>query len=147
MDITISDLTPDDYNRVMTVWNQCDGIGLSGSDSEENIRSFLGKNPGMSFIAKVGDRIVGAVLCGHDGRRGHIYHLGVHPDYRHQGIGRTLSERCLCALKEAKIERCHLFVYNDNVEGIQFWMRTGWRLRSELSIATKDIEPDNGGEC
>jgi len=140
MGITFSQLTIDMYDRVISLWKQCEGIGLSSADARENIEAYLTRNPGMSFIASVGEKIVGAVLCGHDGRRGYIHHLGVDPNYRRSGIGRQLVEKCVSALKAAGIQKCHLLIFQDNFDGICFWKRTGWTHRSDIRVISKFIE-------
>lgn len=67
-----------------------EGIGLSNADSQENIAGFLERNPNLSFVAVANGKIIGTVLCGHDGRRGYIYHVMVSDAYRNQGIGKAL---------------------------------------------------------
>ena len=75
MSIIFSQFTIDLYEEVIFLWNQCDGIGLSDADSRGSIKAYLERNPGMSFVASENGNIVGAILCGHDGRRGYIHHL------------------------------------------------------------------------
>jgi putative acetyltransferase len=74
--------------------------------------------------------LVGAILCGHDGRRGAIHHLAVAPAYRRRGVGSDLLEYCLRRLREAEIPRCNLFLYDDNEVGRRFWERHGWQAVS-----------------
>jgi len=129
-----------DYDAVFSLWRQCEGIGLSEADSRESIRHYLKRNPGMSFIATSGDAVVGAVLCGHDGRRGYIHHLAVHTDYRRRSLGRRLVEHCLPGLGGEGIRKCHIFVMNHNQAGIAFWKSVVWTLRSDLSVISRNIE-------
>ena len=131
------------YNAVFSLWKQCDGIGLSAADSRESIQGYLKRNPGMSFLAGFEDKVVGAVLAGHDGRRGYIHHLAVHPNYRRHGLARKLVERCLTELAGAGIQKCHLFIFNDNIHGIEFWKRIGWDYRSDISVVSKIIGPNS----
>ncbi len=142
MKFAISHLTIDMYDQVITLWEQCEGIGLSDADSRENIRLYLERNPDMSFVAQDDGLIVGAVMCGHDGRRGYFYHLAVRPDYRRRGIGRKLIDRCLSALRSVSIQKCHIFIFNDNADGVQFWKDIGWTYRTDISVMSKDIERD-----
>lgn len=128
-----------DYQNIISLWKNCAGIGLSSADSKANMQSYLRRNPGMSFVAKYQNEIIGAALCGHDGRRGYLHHLAVHPDYRNQGIGRSLVERCVSALQRMGIQKCHLFIFNSNIEGIQFWEKIGWSPRNDLGIVSKEI--------
>ena len=125
MNIEIRPLSLGVYDAVFGLWRQCEGIGLSKTDSRENIERYLERNPGMSFIAICGDAVVGAVLCGHDGRRGYIHHMAVAPKYRRRSLGRRLVERCLAALAREGLQKCHLFVMNHNHDGIAFWKSVG----------------------
>ena len=87
-----------------------------------------------SFLAEETGALVGAVLCGHDGRRGYIHHLVVKESHRRQGIGKALVGRCLEALHQANIDKCHLFVFVDNQLAIDFWKQTGWTQRIDLTV-------------
>jgi len=127
------------YDQVYTLWQGCEGIGLSAADEKKNIQRYLDQQQGMSFVAIVEDYVVGAVLCGHDGRRGYLHHLAVHQDYRGKGIGRKLVDRCLYALKRAGIQKCHLFSLSGNTEGELFWGAIGWYPRSDLGVFSKEI--------
>ncbi len=142
MSLLIREMIPDDYEPVIALWQGCEGIGLSSADEREPISRYLAHNPGMSFVAFLDGRLVGAVLCGHDGRRGYLHHLAVDPAMRGQGIGRALSERCLAALARAGIHKCHIFVYENNEDGLAFWEKGGWVQRHELMIMSHDIAPD-----
>ena len=85
---TIRPMVMTDYEAVRPLWESCEGIGLNDADRPGALRRYLARNPGMSFVARDGDSVVGAVLCGHDGRRGYLNHLAVPPAYRRQGIAR-----------------------------------------------------------
>ena len=121
MQIDYFELKITDYQNVISLWKSCEGIGLSNADSTDSLQAYLRRNPGTSFVAKHQNEIIGAVLCGHDGRRGYLHHLAVQPAYRNQGIGRSLVERCVVALQQIEIQKCHLFIFNSNIAGIQFW--------------------------
>ncbi len=140
--MTIRPMTADDYDAVLALWQSSEGVGLSSADSRESIAGYLARNPGHSFVVEVDGMLVGAVLCGHDGRRGYIHHLAVHPDYRRRGIGRELAARCLAALREAGIQKCHLFVFGENRNGRQFWQNTGWTERVELILMSRATTTD-----
>ncbi|WP_051284369.1 GNAT family N-acetyltransferase [Desulforegula conservatrix] len=136
-----------DYEEVINLWEMCDGIGLSSADSPEKIGAYLERNPGMSFIAKIDGKIAGAVLSGHDGRRGFIHHLAVHPLFRKKGIGRKLANECASALESAGIEKCHLFIFASNESGIKFWGNTGWSMRKDIGIMSRDLDTRGVTSC
>jgi ribosomal protein S18 acetylase RimI-like enzyme len=140
MEITISPFTLDDYEAVMDLWLDTEGVGLSSADSKESIQFYLEHNPDMSFLATHKDKLVGAILSGHDGRRGYIHHLAVHPDYRREGIGSALVDECLDKLEEIGIKKCHLFIILDNLDGILFWQNTGWMPREDIGVMSMELE-------
>ena len=125
MDLLIQAMSIADYGEVIALWKASENVGLSSADERESIEAYLARNPGMSFVAKVNSRIVGAALCGHDGRRGYLHHLVVKKSYRETGIGRRLVEKCMESLRNDGIHKCHLFVFHRNEEGRAFWERIG----------------------
>ena len=139
MDSSIRDFKIQDYNAAFELWKVDPNIGLSAADDRDNISNFLKRNPGLSKVAVDGKDIVATVLCGHDGRRGYIYHLYVAPDYRRKGLGQRLMEACLDGLRKEKIRKCHLFVFGTNELGKNFWTGTGWKKRDDIAIFSKDL--------
>lgn len=130
-----------DYDAVVSFWRGIPGIGLDAdSDSRRGIRRYLKRNPGLSFVALSKGRIVGAVLSGHDGRRGYLHHLAVAPSYRKLGIGKTLAARCLRALGKQGIPKCNIFLFRSNTAGKSFWTHNGWNVRQDLNILQKKIK-------
>ena len=129
----------DDYNQMIELWKCTAGIGLSDADSKSYIGEFLKRNPGLSFVCVKDRKIVGTVLCGHDSRRGYIYHLAVDKIFRKQGIGKALMAQSLERLRKQGVTKCHLFLYNDNESAIQFYEKTGWKRRDNLLIYSKDL--------
>jgi ribosomal protein S18 acetylase RimI-like enzyme len=154
--IEIREMTIADYDDAIALWQTTEGMGLSAADTREAIARYLARNPGMSFVARGEDgSLAGAVLCGHDGRRGYLHHLAVHTACRGQGLGSQLAGHCLAALRaEARpesagailaalqaegIDKCHLFVKRDNPSGQSFWEKTGWYERTDLVLMSIDI--------
>ena len=147
MKIEFYPFTIDSYDAVFALWQQCESIGLSDADSQERIRMYLNRNPGMSFIAASEDNVVGAILAGHDGRRWYIHHLAVASDFRKKGIARQLVNRCLKALTDSGIRKCHIFIFNSNVDGIAFWKAIGWTYRLDIGVMSKTLVPGIRGAC
>jgi putative acetyltransferase len=125
------------YEEVYRLWSQCGGVGLSSADSREAIGRYLDRNPGLSFVALREGEICGAVLAGHDGRRGYIHHLAVAPGCRRLGLGRRLVKASLDALAAEGIEKAHLFVFKENADGLAFWRAGGWEVREDLAMMSR----------
>ena len=136
-------MTLADYAAVVALWRATEGIGLSGADEREPIRAYLARNPDMSFVALAGKRIVGAVLAGHDGRRGYLHHLAVRPNWRRRGIGGALVDASLTRLAAAGIPKCNLFLFDHNETGRAFWEQHGWSARVDLVVMQKPLAGAN----
>ncbi len=125
----IRPLLVSDYDHVYRLWSQTAGMSLHDEDdSRERIELYLKRNPGLCFVAVAENRVVGAVLCGHDGRRGILRHLAVEPRYRNQGIARELIAKVIASLREQGINKCNIYVLDNNAEGLEFWKHFGARL-------------------
>jgi ribosomal protein S18 acetylase RimI-like enzyme len=83
--------------------------------------------------------LAGAVLCGHDGRRGFIYHLAVAPTFRGRAVGKLLLADCINGLRKARIKRAIILVAGDNPTGHEFWLRNGWEDIAEANPMARDI--------
>ena len=129
------------YDEAAKLWAATEGVGLTKGDSKDAIQKYLNRNPGLSFVCTDPERniLVGTILCGHDGRRGIIYHLAVNKEYRGKGLGKKLLEHSLEKLKGSGITRCLIVVKEDNSTGTEFWIRTGWDERPDVKLLSKDL--------
>lgn len=125
-------MTIDDYDAVRALMRGTPGVSLRAADSRESVERYLARNPGLSRVAEIDGRIVGCLFAGHDGRRGMLNHLVVHPDVRRQGIGRRLVTAALDGLAAEGILKTHLVVFADNGTAIAFWRELGWLARDDL---------------
>ena len=140
-------MTTADYEVVLRLWQKTEGVGLNESDEKELVTAFLIRNPGLSRVALKGDLIVGAVLCGHDGRRGYLHHLAVAKTDRKRGLGKALVEACLADLARMGIPKCNIFLFADNAEGESFWLHYGWSKRADLQVMQKPLACNSQPIC
>ena len=133
-------MTPDDYDAVRACWMACAGMGLNTvDDSREGTTRYLTRNPHTCFVSEQYGTITGAILAGHDGRRGYIYHTAVNPTHRHQGIGTALVNAALHALANEGIIKVALVVFSRNDAGNTFWERLGFTARGDLTYRNKAL--------
>lgn len=133
-------MTINDYEELFELWKNTPNMGLrSLDDSKEGISCFLKRNPNTNFVACENGQLVGAILSGHDGRRGYIDHTVVLPDYRGRGIASNLIELAVDALKKEGITRVCLNVMETNEQGKKFWISKGWEKKDFLGFYSKAI--------
>jgi putative acetyltransferase len=132
-------MTIEDHDKALQLWRDTEWISLSDTDAREPMKLFLDRNPGLSLVARDGDRLIGIILCSHDGRRGYLHHLAVDKDYRRQGIGSGLVQRCLTALAKEGIIKCNIYFIEENEAGMAFWVRNGFELLPHFGWMQKVI--------
>lgn len=137
-DLIIREMTIDDYDQVYSLWLVTTKRALSQADSRENIEKYLIHNKGMSLVGIKDGKIIATVLAGHDGRRGFIHHMAVSPDYRRQGIGRSLAKEADNRIKSAGIAKTHIFCYKNNELGQPFWKAMGFKKRDDIDVFSYD---------
>ncbi len=129
----------DDYDKAVALWRMVEGVEIAEGDSREEIGAYLLRNPGLSRVAEENGTMVGAVLCGHDGRRGLIYHLAVAPASHGKGIGKLLVRECLTRLRATGIVRALILVAGDNAGAHSFWLRIGWEDVTDVIVMGIDL--------
>lgn len=127
-------MTIEDYDQVKALWMTIKGFAIrSVDDSREGVEIFLRRNPSTSVVCEMDGKIVGAILCGHDGRRGCFYHVCVQEEYRMHGIGKKMVVFCMEALKAEHINKVSLIAFTENDIGNAFWRQIGWTERKDLN--------------
>ena len=117
--MTIRTMTIEDYDQVRALWMTIKGFGIrSLDDSRRGVEKFLKRNPTTSVVAIEDGQVVGAILCGHDGRR---------------GIGKAMVIHCMNALKAEEINKVSLIAFSVNDVGNAFWNEIGWTRRMDLN--------------
>lgn len=143
-DFTLSVMTIDDYPEVRELWLSIHGFAIrSIDDSREGVERFLQRNPSTSVVARVNGELVGAILCGHDGRRGCMYHVCVKEGFRRQGIGKAMVVFCMKALADEKISKVSLIAFSTNDIGNAFWNEIGWVRRLDLNYYDFTLNENN----
>lgn len=140
----IREMKIEDYPQVYKLWMSIKGFGIrSIDDSEEGVARFIRRNPTTSIVAEADGRIIGAILCGHDGRRGCFYHVCVHETFRKRGIGKAMAVAAMKALQAEQINKVCLIAFTDNEVGNQFWKSVGWTFREDLNYYDFTLNEEN----
>ena len=151
MSVTTRLVTIEDYDKIFALWNSTEQTKRALNpvdDSREGIARYLKRNPTTCFLALSKDgsgdapEVIGVILTGHDGRRGIIHHMCVHPSFRRQGIARMLVQKAEEALKKEGINKIFGLVFKDNDAANAFWENQGYTLRTNLNYRNKSLNND-----
>ena len=140
----IREMRASDYDAVKALWMTIRGFAIrSIDDSKEGVRKFIERNPGLSTVAEESGEIIGAILCGHDGRRATLYHVCVKESYRKRGIGKSMVVRCMEELQKEGINKVALIAFTHNDVGNAFWKEIGWTGREDLNYYDFTLNTEN----
>ena len=143
-EVKIRTMEAGDYPNVYRLWKSIKGFGIrSVDDSREGVERFIRRNPSTSVVAEARGELVGAILCGHDGRRGCFYHVCVREDYRQRGIGKSMAVCAMRALQEEHINKVCLIAFKKNEVGNSFWKSVGWTFREDLNYYDFVLNDEN----
>ncbi|MCQ2498412.1 MAG: GNAT family N-acetyltransferase [Lachnospiraceae bacterium] len=144
MEYEVRTMTIEDYPKVKELWMTIKGFAIrSIDDSREGVERFLRRNPTTSVVAVSNGEVIGAILCGHDGRRGCLYHVCVREDSRLHGIGKNMVIKCMNELKKEKISKVSLIAFSTNDIGNAFWKQIGWTKREDLNYYDFTLNEEN----
>ena len=143
-EIRIQPMTIGDYDEVRALWMTISGFGIRAlDDSPADIRRFILRNPTTSVVARAGERIVGSILCGSDGRQGALYHVCVAREYRRRGIGTRMVGYCMQQLKLMGINKVSLIAFVRNDAGNAFWKQIGWTRKTDVNYYEFVLNQEN----
>ncbi len=144
MSIIIREMTMDDYEKVYELWTGIQGFGIrSIDDSREGVERFLRRNPTTSVVAEQNGRIVGSIMCGHDGRTACFYHVCVEKSYRKHGVGYQMVRYAVQALRDEGISKVTLIAFKRNEIGNAFWRSLGWTEREDVNVYDLVLNEEN----
>ncbi|WP_258209840.1 GNAT family N-acetyltransferase [Paenibacillus radicibacter] len=131
----------EDYDSISKLWGKLTEVNISLEfDNRNRMNSYLTRNPGLSSVAIIKEEVVGTALCGHDGRRGSLFHVVLDENIRGNGISKQMIERSINCLKEIGIDNGFLFVSNTNESAQSYWKYNGWKPLPEVTYFYKTFE-------
>ena len=137
-ELTIVALTAEDYDAVRELWEQAGlKIRSSGRDSREQFAKQLAGGIQTVLGARLEDRLVGVVITTHDGRKGWINRLAVHPDFRREGLGLRLIAEAERVLHEQGLPIIAALIEDWNQPSLALFVRAGYVEYPGIHYVTK----------
>ena len=122
-----------DYAAVIDLWEKT-GLGgaLRGDDREAIERTIrLG---GRLLVAVLPDEgLIGSSWMTFDGRRIHLHHIAVQPEWQRRGIGRRLTELSSHFAKETGMQ-IKLEVHRSNKGAVKLYQELGFRYLGDYDV-------------
>ena len=135
----IRQFVPNDTNRVIFIWEQCDLV-RNWNNPNFDIQRKLNFQKELFFVGLFNDEIIATAMFGYDGHRGWLNYFAVLPNFQKKGFGRQLMTYGEMALIERGCPKLNLQIRNDNTKAINFYQKVGYKEDAAVSFGKRLIE-------
>ena len=135
----IRQFVPNDTNRVIFIWEQCDLV-RNWNNPNFDIQRKLNFQKELFFVGLLNDEIIATAMFGYDGHRGWLNYFAVLPNFQKRGFGKKLMTFGEMALIEKGCPKLNLQIRNDNTKAINFYKKVGYKEDAAVSFGKRLIE-------
>ena len=135
----IRQFVPNDTNRVIFIWEQCDLV-RSWNNPNFDMQRKLNFQKELFFVGLLNDEIIATAMFGYDGHRGWLNYFAVLPNFQKRGFGKKLMTFGEMALIEKGCPKLNLQIRNDNTKAINFYQKVGYKEDAAVSFGKRLIE-------
>lgn len=121
---------------MIALWEAC-GLTRPWNDAAADFARAVEGMSSEVLLCEQDGGLAATVMVGDDGHRGWVYYLGVAPDHRGNGLGRTLMEAAEAWLRGRAAPKIQLMVREDNEQAISFYKALGYELQSVVTIGKR----------
>ena len=135
----IRQFVPNDTNRVIFIWEQCDLV-RNWNNPNFDIQRKLNFQKELFFVGLLNDEIIATAMFGYDGHRGWLNYFAVLPNFQKRGFGKQLMTFGEMALIEKGCPKLNLQIRDDNTKAINFYQKVGYKEDTAVSFGKRLIE-------
>ena len=139
----IRDLKPSEYNSLIDIWERSSlPFKPNGRDAEHNIIKQIQTENICFFVAEINDKLVGAVIASHNGRKGWVNRLAVLPEFREKGIAAALLKRSENYFLSNNINIFACLIEDWNDVSMEYFSNNNYIPHKDIIYYTKKLRPD-----
>ena len=122
----IRQFAPSDQIELVELWAVCELL-QSWNDPLEDIHLCVTTPSSELVVADSAGQLIGSAMLGHDGHRGWVYYLAVHPNWQRNGIGRSLMSYAEGWMDQRQVPKIQAMIRADNLPVRGFYRRLGYQ--------------------
>ena len=110
----------DELPAVLDFWRR-HAAAPSPTDDIAAVEALHVRDPDALLVAEDGAALVGTIIAGWDGWRGHIYRIVAGTSHRRSGLGTALVRAAIASLEARGARRIIALVDADDPQAMAFW--------------------------
>ena len=118
------------------LWEAC-GLVRPWNKPQKDIEFAMSGDESDILVAEENGAIIASVMVGHDGHRGIVYYVSVHPDAQGKGYGKQVMQAAESWLKHRGVWKLNLLVRAENEKVRGFYENIGFSVEPRLCMAKK----------
>lgn len=131
--ISIRDFDKHDFDGLTELWGLTNLGNPQRGDNLDIILQSVAMGGKMLVAVNADDKVIGTSWMTFDGRRIHLHHFGVYPDYQRKGIGKLLVKESLRFVKQ-KGYQVKLEVHQSNIAAINLYKQFGFTFLGDYDV-------------
>lgn len=138
--LEVKELAPEDVEATVSLWQAC-GLTRPWNNPREDIEFAMASENATILAGWLNERLAASVMVGHDGHRGTVYYVAVHPDEQGKGFGREIMAAAEDWLRARGMWKLNLIVRAENRAVIDFYSSLGYAVEERVNMA-RWLDPD-----
>ncbi len=140
VDLQIRPIRDADVETVVALWNAC-GLTRLHNNPQDDITQARLEPCSEILVGWHGQNIIASIMVGHDGHRGCVYYVSVHPDQQDKGIGQQIMKAAEAWLEERGIRKMNVMIRTSNRAVQAFYAGLGYEP-AEIAVMSKWLRTD-----
>lgn len=137
--LTVRSATDADVSALVALWDVC-GLSRPHNHGPTDI-AFARRGPNSDvLVLENGGGIIASVMVGHDGHRGWVYYVAVHPDHQRRTMGTRIMAEAEQWLQLKGVWKVHLMVRASNLSVQGFYQHLGF-ANDGVVVLAKQLQP------
>jgi ribosomal protein S18 acetylase RimI-like enzyme len=139
VDLDIRAARDRDIQDIVALWRAAE-LTVPHNDPYEDIRFCRESRHGAVLLGLIAGSPIASALVGHDGHRGWIYYVAVHPDHQGGGYGRAIVDAAEAWLTARGVPKVQLMIRETNTAVRAFYERIGYVNEPRLIMSKRFVD-------
>jgi ribosomal-protein-alanine N-acetyltransferase len=133
-DFFVRDYLDGDFEQIAYLWDLADMGNTKRGDNDKTIEQSIRIGGAMLILEEKGTgKICGTSWMTFDGRRMHLHHFGILPEYQGKGLSNILMAASLKFVKTRGYQ-VKLEVHKSNIKAINLYKKSGFEYLGDYDV-------------